>query len=393
MIKKNLFRIELTGLVLSTAMLALGGCAGTPEEAPPPRPGPVAVPAPVPEPETYTVEAEPAPAPSPSPMRPDVPDRYVVKKGDTLWDIAARFLKDPWRWPEVWHINPEIRNPHLIYPGDVIVLYEVDGKPYLTLEGAAQVPPPAPAPSLPVVKLEPRVRYEPIERAIETIPRSAIAPFLTRPVVVPERELELAPYVVSSQEDHLVSGTGARLYARGKFKSGVGTYYVVRIGDVLRDPETGDILGRTVLYLATANLLSPGDPTTLKVTKAEKEIIVGDRLLPAPEEDLTFNFFPRPPEKPVDGRIVSVLNGVVMIGQYNVVVLNRGARDGLAPGHVLAVYRGGQRARDIFTGDFYITPDERGGLAMVFKTYDDLSFAIIMEAYRALRVADLVRNP
>ncbi len=391
MIKKNPFRIELTGLVLSTAMLALGGCAGAPEQAPPPPTEPVAAPAPAPAPEPPVMEAEPAPPPSP--MRPDVPDRYVVKKGDTLWDIAARFLKDPWRWPEVWHINPEIRNPHLIYPGDVILLYEVDGKPYLTLEGAARVPPPAPAPSLPVVKLEPRVRYEPIEKAIETIPRSVIGPFLTRPVVVPERELELAPYVVSSQEDHLVSGTGARIYARGKFRDGVGTYYIVRIGDVLRDPESGDVLGRTVLYLATANLLSPGDPTTLKVTKAEKEIIVGDRLLPAPKEDLAFNFFPRPPEKPVDGRIVSVLNGVVMIGHYDIVVLNRGSRHGLAPGHVLAVYRGGQRARDIFTGDFYTTPDERGGLAMVFKAYEDISFAIIMEAYRALRVADLVRNP
>jgi hypothetical protein len=179
----------LSLFVLGSGLVA---CASAPEE-PAPEPEPIIMAAP---------EPEPAPPPPPAVFKPDYPDRYVVVKGDTLWDIASRFLNDPWLWPQVWQINPKIRNPHLIYPGDVIVLYYVDGKPYLTLEGVAGVVPPK---EIETVKLSPKVRYESLEKAIDTIPRSAIGPFLYRPRVVSKEEIDNAPYIVSSYEEHLIS--------------------------------------------------------------------------------------------------------------------------------------------------------------------------------------------
>ena len=173
----------LSLFVLGSGLMA---CASAPEE-PAPEPEPIIMAAP---------EPEPAPPPPPPPVfKPDYPDRYVVVKGDTLWDIASRFLNDPWLWPQVWQINPKIRNPHLIYPGDVVVLYYVDGKPYLTLEGVAGVVPPK---EIETVKLSPQIRYDSLEKAIDTIPRSAIGPFLYRPRVVSKEEIDDAPYIVSS---------------------------------------------------------------------------------------------------------------------------------------------------------------------------------------------------
>ena len=375
---KTLTRL-LSLFVLGSGLLA---CASAPEE-----------PAPEPEPVTMTAPApEPAPPPPPPAFKPDYPDRYVVVKGDTLWDIASRFLKDPWLWPQVWQINPKIRNPHLIYPGDVIVLYYVDGKPYLTLEGVAGVVPPK---GIETVKLSPRVRYESLEKAIDTIPRSAIGPFLYRPRVVSKEEIEDAPYIVSSYEEHLISGTGNRVYAKKVTNDAIAQYGVIRPGEVYRDPDTNEVLGYEVVRVAAARVVRTGDPTTLTLVDAKREVLNGDLLLPSEEGELDFNFVPQPPRGQVNGKIISVFDGVSQIGQYNVVVLNRGKRDGMVPGTVLAIYQAGKKVADPqrSSTSWVTLPDERAGILMVFRTYEKVSYALVMRATRAIHVYDRVTNP
>jgi hypothetical protein len=339
---------------------------------------------------------------------PDYPERHVVVKGDTLWDISKKFLKDPWLWPSVWHINPNIRNPHLIYPGDVIVMYVVDGKPYITLDGQAGVQPegkskqaviPAKEPGLKVVKRSPSVRTSNIEKSIATIPMSEIRSFLDRPRVVTEEQLENAPYIVSSYEEHLISSTGNRVYALNLTKP-INSYNIVRPGKEYVDPETDDVLGYEAIYLADAKLLKiendEDKPSTLLITKAFREVLNNDVLIPGEERDQQFQFTPRAPEEKVHGQIMSVFNGVSQIGQYMVVVLNRGEDDGLAPGHVLAIKAKGLTVddkRQFFMFNNVDLPDERAGLMMVFKTYKKISYALIMDAYRSMHVNDHFENP
>ena len=378
---------KLCFLSLVTAAM-LFGCA-TPAPEPKSKPQPVmAQPEPVP-----MVETAPAPMVEAKPVviKPDFPDRYVVKKGDTLWDISKRFLNDPWMWPEVWHINPKIRNPHLIYPGDVVALYYVDGKPYITLEGAGGVP--LSKSGIKTVKLSPKMHIQSLDRAIPTIPREAIAPFLKAARIVTEEDLEKAPYVVSSYEEHLISGSGYKIYARNLKDQKIGAYHIIRPGDVYRDPITEKILGYEAEDVADAHVLRLGDPATLRVKEARKEILNGDLLMPFEERNLEFQFFPRAPDRQVDGQIISVFQGVSMIGQYNVVVLNRGEVDGLKPGHVLAVYQKGAHVRDTTAYENIVLPDERAGLLMVFQTFDNVSYALVMEAINTMSLLDRVTNP
>ena len=349
-------------------------------------------------------------------IRPGYPERYTVVKGDTLWDISKRFLRDPWLWPSVWHINPDIRNPHLIYPGDIIVMYVVDGKPYITLDGQAGLQPDRVSsggsmgdmgkkrrrmpvqtkPGLKVVKLSPSSRVSGIHKAISTIPMSAIRAFLDRPRMVTNDELEDAAYIVSSYEEHLISGTGNRVYAR-ELEDPVNNYNIVRPGIAYIDPEDNDVLGYEAIYLADAQLVKYDEdkPSTLIVTRAMREVLNNDRLIPHEEHEEMFQFTPRAPEQEVKGQIVSVFNGVSQIGQHMVVVLNRGSEDGLAPGHVLAVIQKGALVKDslklIWTN--VELPDERAGIMMVFKTYENVSYALIMEANRAMHIHDRFENP
>ncbi len=367
-------------------------------------------PEPVEEADLASIENQPGTELS-SVITPDYPERYVVVKGDTLWDISKKFLNDPWLWPSVWHINPGIRNPHLIYPGDVIVMYIVDGKPYITLDGqAGVVPVDVPKstakgtrlepvkPGLKVVKLSPSSRVSGIHKAISTIPMSAIRPFLDRPRVVTEEQLEDAPYIVSSYEEHLISGTGNRIYARNMDKPLTG-YNIVRPGQEYVDPESGDVLGYEAIYTADARLIkAPSEDeelATLVVTKALREVLNNDVLIPHEEHQQMFQFTPRSPEQDVKGQIVSVYNGVSQIGQYMIVVLNRGEEDGLAPGHVLAVMQKGAEVTDStrFLFSSVELPDERAGILMVFKTYKDISYALVMEGDRAIHIEDYFENP
>jgi len=324
-------------------------------------------------------------------LRPDYPDRYVVKKGDTLWDISKRFLHDPWLWPEVWHINPKIRNPHLIYPGDVVALYYVDGKPYITLEGAGGIP--DTRPGIKTVKLSPKIHIESLQRAIPTIPREAISPFLDATRIVTEEDLNTAPYILSSYEEHLISGADYKIYARRIKDPSITAYHIVRPGAVYRDPVSGDVLGYEAIDVADARVIRKGDPTTLRVKEARKEILNGDLLLPYEERNLDFTFYPRAPKHHVEGQIISVLGGLSMIGQYNVVVLNRGQRDGLKPGHVLAVYQHGPTIRDTSAYENVKLPDERAGLIMVFQVFDKVSYALTMEANNTMSLLDRFTNP
>ncbi len=381
-------------LLILSLIAGLAACGSAPKEPPP---------APEPEPAREAPEPEPQPAPPPPPppapeppaevrVNDAVPDRYVVKKGDTLWDIAARFLKDPWLWPKIWHVNPEIRNPHLIYPGDVILLHWVDGKPYLTLEGVAGVAPPK---GIKTVKLKPQVRVEPLDKAIDVIPRSLLEPFLYSPRVVSKEALDRAPYIVSSLDEHLITATGNTVYARNVTSKTIPIYDVVKPGEVYRDPDTGEILGYEVVTVAQGRVTRLGDPATLVLSNARGEVLDGYYLLPSEEEELQFNFFPYPPDRVVRGRIIAVFNGVSQIGQYNVVVLNVGERNGLKPGHVLAVNQQGAVVRDPYSPhhEKVRLPTERAGILMVFRTYDKVSYGLIMKAERALHVGDYVLNP
>lgn len=324
-------------------------------------------------------------------LRPDHPDRYVVVKGDTLWGISGRFLRDPWMWPEVWSVNPQIRNPHLIYPGDVIVLAYVNGKPQLRLERAAAAPG-----ARPTVRLHPEVRREPLPKAIPTIPMNAIRPFLTRPEVVAKGELKAAPYVVDIANEHLVGASGNRIYVRRLTDPKHQHYAVVREGDVYRNPKTGEILGYEAMHLADATLISGGDPATLRLTRVDQEVLAGDRLIPLADQHVDENFTPRAPAKPVDGQIISVFHGVSQIGQNQVVVLDVGRREGVRVGDVLAIYQAGALIRDNVEGGLGKTvrlPDERAGILMVFRPFERVSYALVMSATRAIHLDDTVRNP
>ena len=341
------------------------------------------------------------------------PDRYVVKKGDTLWDISGMFLRKPWLWPEIWHVNPQIANPHLIYPGDELELVYIDGKPRLQLAGTS--------------RLSPGIRTTPWDGAIPVIPVDAIAPFLSRPYVVDKEQLENAPYIVAFADEHIAAGAGQRFYVRTVEDETHSSFDVVRPGGEYKDADTGEVLGHEALYVGTSELQRTGDPATLLLRNAQIEALVGDRLFPAEESKAIGDFHPRLPEKEVKGSIISVLNGVTQIGQYNIIVLDRGEADGLMPGAVLQIDHRGETIKDPLVKKSLrnvihmspavdadqaaeeaekqqqkthskrsrevTLPDEKAGLAMVFRTFQRVSFAIVMDATRAIHVLDRVRNP
>jgi hypothetical protein len=327
-------------------------------------------------------------------LAPDHPDEYVVAKGDTLWDISSRFLQDPWLWPELWQINPAIENPHLIYPGDIIHLEYIEGKPVLIIRRGEE------RSGLPTVKLSPGARYSSLETAIPTIPIDAIKQFLLHPRIVSDEELEASPYIVATSEGHLISGTGDKVYARGlEQDTDVHSYNIVRRGQVYRDPANPkQILGYEAIDVAGADLTATGDPSTLLITRANREVLKGDRLLAPLDEELDQYFTPRAPQSDVDGQIISVLDGVSRIGRLQTVVINRGRVDGLEKGHVLAVYRTGEVVRDTVGaangGDRMVKlPNERAGTLMIVRLFDNISYALVMEATRDLRILDTVDNP
>ncbi len=321
-------------------------------------------------------------AADPVALNPSHPERYTVVKGDTLWDISAMFLRDPWLWPEIWYVNPQVENPHLIYPGDELVLTYLDGRPVLRRVNRKD-------------KLSPRIRATPLDQAIPTIPIDAIEPFLTRNYVVDQHELDSAPYIIHFLDDHIVGGGGISYYARSIMDDDYKHYAIVRPGKPYKDPDTNEILGYEAQYIGASELRRAGDPAKLFINSSEMEALIGDRLIHTAEEEPLIDFQPKVPDEDIEGRIISVLNGVSQIGQYNVVVLNKGANVGLEPGHVLEILQGGNEVRDIIKGrgETVTLPLEKAGLLMVFRTFEKVSFALVMDATKPLHVLDWVRPP
>ena len=312
-------------------------------------------------------------------MQANAPDRYVVVKGDTLWDISGKFLKDPWKWPQIWGMNKaEIKNPHWIYPGDVIVLDRSSGTPRLSLYKGE---------SSRTVKLSPKVRVEDAtEQGIPAIPASSINAFLSQPFVMDENALNDAPRILGAQEDRMILGAGDQVYATNGADASVSNWKVLRPGKALKDPETGTVLGYEVMYLGEAHTEQAGDPQRLRITRSSEEIQKGDRLLPA-SDTYSFRYVPHAPERDINGQVISAYGGVAEIGQYGTVVLNKGARDGLDEGAVLAVYRKGNII------DKVKLPDTRSGLVMVYRVFDKVSYALVMQTHRSVNLLDVVRNP
>lgn len=379
--------------------MGLYGCASAPEEPVYEEPEPL-----------VEVEAPPpAPVPEPVVVKKVHPQRYVVVEGDTLWDIAQRFLRDPWRWPEVWQNNPQVANPHLIYPGDILTLIYIDGQPYIQVQrGDTTTGPAQPLeevvidktgqveriiPPAGTVRLSPRIRIEGLERAIPTIPIDAIKQFLSRPRIVTKGELEHAPYVVGTVGEHMIAGADHSVYVMGIDDKEFGEYVVVREGEVYRDPEDNDILGYEAIYVADGRVRRLGNPSTVYLESSSREVLNGDRLLPPDDALVNQNFMPHAPADPVKGRIISVYDGVTQIGQFQIVALNLGHEDNMEQGHVLAVYQKGERIRDPVKGGKITLPDERAGIVMVFRVFERVSYALVMSATRAMHVMDKVVNP
>lgn len=375
-------------------------------------------------------------------LREDAPDRYVVVPGDTLWGISGRFLQDPWRWPQLWRMNQEqLRNPHRIYPGDVLVLDRTGLEPVLRLADRDEPGRPARPGEVPadvrgaVVKLSPRLRAEPLkDKAVPAIPPSVIEPFLSRPLIVGQTELDGAPRIMATEENRVAIGAGSIAYAQGLLDQDRSTVWqVFRRGDPLVDPDSNEILGYLAIYLGEARVMKFGEPSTIAITKSMQEIYVGDRLIPATKEVPTFSYVPRAPWRPVRGRIVSTYGSLGETGPLGIVALSKGASDGLEVGHVLAIHRSQstqryelrvsplygaqgitaddsprayyteeitprdaplyQRGQRITEEDIAKLPDERYGLVMVFRTFDRASFGLVMQSSRPVAINDVVTDP
>lgn len=316
-----------------------------------------------------------------SPLADDHPNEYTVQVGDTLWDIAARFLKDPWYWPEIWYINPEIVNPHLIYPGDVLGLVYVEGRQMVAPIRAS------------THRLSPTARSTPLTEAVTSVAYEDIAAFLSTGAVLQRDQIDELPYLLATKGDHLIAAAGNIVYIRRNNSDELGQRFnIVKVGDKLVDPDDNKVIGYQGQIVGAGTLRRGGDPATLAITESSQEAAQGDLLI-ATESNLPLNFFPKAPSSQIDGRIISVVGGVSQIGQYMVVVLNRGSGDGLAVGDVLTVFQDGPEVKDHVEGGMVKLPDESAGTIMVFKTFSDISYALVMEATTAIHNLDHVRNP
>jgi len=313
-------------------------------------------------------------------LRNDHPQEYVVVKGDTLWHISGRFLQSPWKWPEVWGVNPQVDNPHLIYPGDVIYLTWVDGKPRLGVRRDSGI--------------YPRARVSPLEHAIPAIPLRDIISFLNDNRVMSENLLKEAPYVLGGRGERIISGAGDRIYARGSLLEDQLRQGVDRAANEYKDPDTEEFLGFEMVKIADADVAAQSeDVISLDIVKSHKEVRVLDRVVPTEEVRIQSVFYPKPSPEGVEGKILSVLSGVRDAGQFNVVALNRGAREGLDAGQVFAIYRRGERIKDPVTKEFVTLPQERSGELMVFKVFEKVSYGLIMQSTDVVSIGDELRQP
>ncbi len=346
-------------------------------------------------------------------VKPDHPVRYTVKRGDTLWDIAEKFLRDPWVWPEIWSVNPQIENPHLIYPGDVIRLAYAEGEPRLRVKrpGAAPEQEQAKAPTdeeqraepsdegAEVVKLSPRVREQPVDDAVDAIPGDAIRQFLNEPRVVSQEQVEAAPYLLGNYDGRLISSTGNIIFGRGfKEETQVGDRFsIFRPGEPLLDPKTGEQLGYETLKVGQAIVRRAEQPVKLEVTGASREILRGDRLMPSMPEPAQTQYIPKVPEDDVQGQVIKLFDAVARVGQNQVVVLNLGEREKMQIGHVLEISQSGGTTQDPYAvegeTETVELPRERVGTLMIFKIFDKVSYGLILSSTQSIALNDRVSPP
>jgi hypothetical protein len=329
----------------------------------------------------------------------NAPDRYVVVKGDTLWGISERFLQDPWRWPDVWGLNKdEIKNPHWIYPGDVVILDFSGNTPRLRREGdLARGGAGSGEWDLITTKLSPTIRKTELAAlAIPTISMKDIGPFLSQALIVGEHELESAPVLVATQENRVVLSSGDVAFTKGLTWEDGSEWNVFRPGRTLVDPDTNEVLGREAVHLGDARISEFGEVSTVSITRAVQEIAPGDRLVKAPPVS-ALPFVPRAAAAGLEGKIIAAADDRVSeVGPQSVVVINRGAREGVEVGHVLALYRNRPPvtpAASVNTAETIRLPKERYGVALVFRVFEKVSYALVMDTTQPVNVLDVARAP
>lgn len=371
-----------TALSLATAVL-LGACAQTPSQ---PESGPAnGEPPPTAAAKAVATEPGATTVPVPVALRPDHPQSYTVVPGDTLWGIAQRFLQNPWQWRDIWRQNPQIRNPNRIYPGDVLRFsYDASGKPQLEVAERAEVP---------LLRLSPEVRIETLAQPIPPVPRDAVESFLTRALILNEAQWRGSPYIMADDDSQVIYTDHDRVYARGAIFD-QPRYQVFRPGEELREPGSGRYLGTAGVYKGEALLDRDGDPATFTLVRTVAPVRAGDRLFELEPENELYSFEPHPVPPDTEGFILTNLDSdVTQITQYSSVIINLGAQEGLEPGHVLAIYGPDRTVEDPVSGGTVTVPGERSGLLMVYKVHDLVSYGLVMQAERFIRLQDRVTTP
>jgi len=315
------------------------------------------------------------------------PDRHIVVRGDTLWGISGKFLKQPWRWPEIWNMNKaEIKNPHWIYPGDIILLDYSSGKPRLKIAKAV-------GGTTGNGRLQPKIYSEAVQQVIPSIPPNAIEPFISQPLVIEPGEHDNVARIVASQEDRMFMGAGDTAFASGIPDARVINWNVFRKGKPLKDPDTGEVIGHEAFFLGNAKLIQPGEPAALRIVLAKEEIGRGDRLLPAPPAEI-IAYAPHRPDQEIAGKVMSIYGAVNEGGTSSVVSINRGRNDSLEVGHVLALFRNRVSVGTEDGKQVPVTiPEERYALAFVFRVFDRVSYALVVESSKSVMIGDSAKNP
>ena len=331
--------------------------------------------------------AQPPPSNSPA-LNNDVPLNYVVQQGDTLWGISGVYLQEAWRWPELWDTNPQLDNPHRIYPGDVLALRWEGGRPRLGLSSRGGL------------KLSPNVRSQSLDTAIPHIPRDQIDPFLRNNRILESGAFSDLPYVIAGDAQRIISGLGDRIYVRGPVASGDQVFGIIREGSPVIDPTTQEVLGITALDIGSASLTSGGTEGSsdavkeFEITRMTEEIRIGDRLIPLQAGIMDAFFQPKSPGVEIEnGFMVAVNSGVTQIGPMSIVTINRGDREAVMVGDVFAIYQTGEIVQDPVKQEMVALPDVRAGVLMVFAVYEKASFGLVLTATRPLAVGDKIRNP
>jgi len=324
-------------------------------------------------------------------LAPNHPDTYTVVKGDTLWDISGKFLQNPWQWPEIWQINPQIKNPHLIYPGDILDLIYVDGNPVIKRRNGPR----------PTYKLSPRKRIEVLDHSIPTIDLEKIGPFLSGNIVVGRDTLKNSPYIVGTSAGHLIAATGMEVYVKNIPRDNQNSRFgIFRAGDTYYNPKnSSEIIGYEAILLGDGFLEKLGDPSTLSINSAKAEILNGHRVIALDDKNFNRNFSPKGANTGRSGKIISSLtsgiqSGVNNIGAFDVVIINFGLKDGVDVGDVFDVYRYGKLIVDPVQSKKRVKlPDEIAGNLLVFRSFKQVSYAIVMDATQVIKIGDVVRSP